>query len=190
MGDLGWMMRRKTGTQSHNGMRTKDLIWLTALGLGLRGGFDLERLSTAIDEAAGRLWAPVLDVLAGCLEEMARSGAIRLSEEGFVTTPQGRQIMSLLMILPPNGPAGCPLNQVCLRLKMAFLDLIPADGRRSHLSSIIDACRGELDECRRRCSACSGLFARHWMLHEEEKLTRDLTLLLSLKDVSSEDGLA
>ena len=182
MGDLGWTMRQRLATQTRTGLQARDLIWLAALGLGLREAFDLEKLSQAIDEAAGRIWTPVLDVMADCLEEMARAGLLGLSDEGFVTTAQGRQSMSMLMALPQGGPAGCPLGQVCLRLKMSFLDLIPLAERKQHLGPIIDACQGELSECRRRCALCStqGSFARHWLRTEEEKLLRDLGLLLSL----------
>jgi len=175
-------------------MQARDLIWLAALGTGARQPFDLDQLGSVIDELAGRIWTPVIDVMASCLEEIHRSGSLTLNESHFATTDQGQQILSMLLG-QPAGPAGCPIGQVGLRLKLAFLDLAPPQERQDHLGLIIEACQDELAECRRRCELCAahGPFGRQWLRHETERLRRDLGLLLSMRDeapVSMMDGLA
>lgn len=181
MGYLGWSLHpdltRTTALQA------KDLIWLAALGTGLRHPFDLQELSESIDDTAGRLWTPVLDVLSGCLEEMLRSQNLACQDGRFSTSPRGREMLGLLMTLPAGQP-GCPLEQVALRMKLAFLDLMPEDDRQAYLGPIISACRNELEECQRRCALCrsQGPFGLHWLRHEADKLRRELQLLLSLQD--------
>jgi hypothetical protein len=121
--------------------------------------------------------------MASCLEEMHRSGSLSFNAGLFATTDQGRQILGLLLG-QPAGPAGCPIGQVGLRLKLAFLDLAPPQERQSHLGPIIEACQGELAECRRRCDLCAanGPFGQQWLRHEAERLRRDLGLLLTMRN--------
>ena len=196
MGSIRWQTQAKGARNSMaaGNMQARDLIWLAALGVGAREAFDLDQLGAVIDDLAGRIWTPVGDVMAGCLEEMHRSGSLNFDQGRYATTDQGRQILGLLLG-QPSGPAGCPLGQVGLRLKLAFLDLVPPRERQDHLGPIIEACRGELAECRRRCELCAthGPFGRQWLRHETERLRRDLGLLLSMRDepaVSMMDGLA
>jgi len=196
MGSIRWQPLAKgtSNNKATGNMQARDLIWLAALGLGSREAFDLEQLCAVIDDLAGRIWTPVVDVMSGCLEEMHRSGSLSFNQGGFTTTDHGRQILGLLLG-QPSGPAGCPIGQVSLRLKLAFLDLAPPQERQCHLGPIIEACQGELAECRRRCELCAahGPFGRQWLRHEAERLRRDLGLLLAMRDeapVSMMDGLA
>lgn len=196
MGSLSWQVKPDgtSGIKNEGRMQARDLIWLAALGTGTREPFDLQQLCAVIDDLAGRIWTPVVDVMASCLEEMHRSGSLSFDTGRFATTDQGRQILGLLLG-QPAGPTGCPIGQVSLRLKLAFLDLAPPQERQCHLGPIIEACQGELAECRRRCELCAahGPFGRQWLRHEAERLRRDLGLLLSMRDeapVSMMDGLA
>jgi len=181
MGNMGWASRSKSARK----MEARDFIWLAALGSGQREAFDLEQLSIVIDDIAGQLWTPSLEVIAGCLEEMLRGGALTQApdkSDHYQTSNEGRQLLSLLMA-QASGPVGCPLGQVGLRLKLAFLDLQAEGDRQPLLDSIIEACRNELGECERRCSICAaqGEFGQQWLRHEAERLRRDLGLLLSMQ---------
>ena len=191
MGSLRW--HTKANSISNN-MQARDLIWLAALGIGARKPFDLEELCATIDDLVGRIWTPVVNVMAGCLEEIHRSGSLAFDQGRFATTEQGQQILGLLLG-QPAGPAGCPIGQVGLRFKLAFLDLASPQERQCHLGPIIEACQGELAECRRRCDLCAadGPFGKQWLRHEAERLRRDLGLLLAMRNeapVSMADGLA
>lgn len=180
MGDMGWMSRH--GAQRR--MEARDFIWMAALGCGQRLSFDLEQLCSAIDDIAGQLWTPSVDVVAGCVEEMVRGGTLLAEgQDRFRTSDDGCQVLALLLG-QTSGPVGCPLGQVGLRMKLAFLDLAPAELRRDHLEPLIESCREALDECLRRCDICAvdGHFGQQWLHHEADRLRRDLKMLLNLRN--------
>jgi hypothetical protein len=181
MGEMGW---NRFGSQRR--MEARDFIWLAALGCGQRLPFDLEDLCLAIDDIAGQVWTPSVDVVAGCIEEMVRGGTLAPvgpAQDRFCTTEAGRQILALLLG-QPCGQVGCPLGQVGLRMKLAFLDLAPNELRREHLDQIIAACRDALEECQRRCDICAaeGRFGQQWLRHEADRLRRDLGALLDMRE--------
>jgi DNA-binding PadR family transcriptional regulator len=162
-------------------MDPRDFIWLTALGTAARAPAEIEDIRTSIDEIAGQLWTPVDEVVVTCLEEMLRSGALRLvaTDRGLMeTTERGRDTLSLLLTFPLGHP-GCQQSRVGHRLKMAFIDLVPPADRRYHLGCAMRACECEIAECERRGQICStqGAFGRLWLDHEAERLRRDLSQL-------------
>lgn len=165
-------------------MAAQDFIWLATLGCACRHGSDLEEVCSVIDDVAGQLWSPVTDVVAACIEEMLRGATLAPlpNQPGFfVTTDTGRQVLSLLLA-QPTGPLGCPLGQVGLRLKLAFMDLVPNSERRQTLIKTIVACQSEIRECERRCLICNsqGAYGQLWLRHEADRLRRDLSLLLEM----------
>lgn len=177
MGYMGFASAVSAG----QGMGPRDFIWVAALGTAARGPVGLDDIRMALDDIVGQLWTPSGEVVGNCVEEMLRSGAVRLTQnrpEKIETTPQGRETLSVLLSIPFSR-SGCLLSQVAHRLKMAFLDLVPESDRRYHLGSAIRACQCEISECERRILACSaqGAFGRLWLDHEAKRLHRDLSLL-------------
>jgi hypothetical protein len=165
-------------------MGPKDFIWLAALGTAARGPASVGDVCLAIDDIAGHLWTPASDVVIGCIEEMLRGGTLRLASDReplFATTDSGRQAISLLLSHPGAG-SSCPLGQVGLRMKLAFIDLVPLAERRRHLSGAIRTCESEIGDCERRCQICSaqGAFGRLWLDHETDRLRHDLSLLQAM----------
>ncbi|TAN70733.1 MAG: hypothetical protein EPN20_05310 [Magnetospirillum sp.] len=169
---------------AHRKMDARDFIWLAALGMAARTPSSLNDICNAIDGIAGPSWAPVTEVVLGCVEEMVRGGNLRETsdqdgvEEVFAITDQGRQTLSLLMAQPIDCPIN-PLGQVGLRLKLAFIDLMPTAERRHQLERVICSLEGELASRERHCDACPGRgsFGRLWRDLDTDRLRREIMLL-------------
>ncbi|MBY0431168.1 MAG: hypothetical protein K2Q10_08220, partial [Rhodospirillales bacterium] len=153
-------------------MDPRDFIWLAALGTAARAQSSLDDICTALDDIVGHLWTPVAEVVIGCLDEMVRGDTLRMvggkcsDSPVFMTTATGLQSLSYLLAKPVARPA-CPLGQVGMRLKLAFIDLMPASECRRTLEGAICAYEGELERCERQCVGCnaSGTFGRRWLEH-------------------------
>lgn len=107
--------------------------------------------------------------------------------ERVTITPRGRKVLERLSAQPTQAP-GTILGQVGLRLKLAFIDLLPPRTRYAALETAIAAHEGELQSRRQHCDACPvrGEFGRLWFDHDCERLHHDIALLRSM--ASRHDG--
>lgn len=163
-------------------MGPRDFIWLAALGGAARGPIDAEAVSAAIEAIAAGQWLPTCQLVADCMDEMARGGNLsETADARYRLTATGRDTLSLLLSLPVPRPASV-LGQVALRLKLAFLDLVDQHERRCHLEGMVCAYEGELAARQSPCATCAarGSYGQLWQSHDLERLHRDLALLRSM----------
>jgi hypothetical protein len=167
-------------------MEAADFIWIAALGTAARGPATTQDICAAIDDIAGHLWTPVFDVVIGCIAEMTRGGRLcRVAGDAFVTTASGRNALGLLLAHPVNHPA-CPLAQVGLRFKLAFLDLAPAERRRDCVDQAVAAYETALAAGRDRPRP-TGAFDRLWRDNDDLRFTRELATLKSIAAACAPD---
>ncbi len=168
-------------------MQARDCLRLAALGNASRMAVTIDDVWVSIEDIAGDLWTPASSVLGDGVSALLDEKALQIvgmtpsAEPLLAITETGRGHLTSLLSRP-LGRAGCPLSQIGLRLKMAFLDLLPAHQRHLPLSSAIQACEGALAEQERRCALCpaQGRFGRMWQDHETDRLRRDLSTLRDL----------
>jgi hypothetical protein len=166
-------------------MEARDFIWLAALGTARRGAATLDDVCMAIDDIAGHLWTPVAEVVVGCVEDMLHDGTLAAYGTGdrFITTSRGDETLALLLALPMAHPA-CPLAQVALRLKLAFVDLVSTELRRRCMEQAAMSYQRALDGQARDCATCGarGPFGRLWHDQDGERLGRELATLRAIAD--------
>lgn len=166
-------------------MEARDFICLAALGTARRGAATRDDVCMAIDDIAGHLWTPVVEVVVGCIEDLLQGGALAAYGAGdrFITTGRGEEALSLLLALPIAHPA-CPLAQVALRLKLAFVDLVAPELRRRCMEQAAAAYQRALDGQARACGGCGaqGLFGRLWRDRDGERMERELATLRTIAD--------
>lgn len=162
-------------------LEPKDFIWLAALGTAARQPSNIDEICLAIDDIADQRWTPVSDLVANTVADMLADGALRQAPrhaDRFEITEMGQEILAAMFARPVGRP-GCLLGEVGFRLKLAFIDLAPAEARHLYLADSIRAYEGEIAACEQRCRHCSvqGRFGRKWLDHETDRLRRDLSLL-------------
>lgn len=168
-------------------MDARDFIWVVALGSAARTGVTLDGIRDAIDRLAGTLWSPVADLVGDAVEEMVRGGHLGAAvdrqdgERRFAATAVGLRTLAALLRLAVPRPLTA-MGQVALRLKLAFVDLLPADERRRQLEAAVAGYETELAD-RRGCAEgqpMQGDLGRRWFDHDTDRLRRDLALLRSM----------
>lgn len=182
---MGFIERLDTKGVAGREMGSRDFIWLAALGTVARGPATLDDICHAIDVITAGQWLPIGELVTASVEEMVRGGHLTIPGQ---TTPlclglgvRGRETLSLLLAQPIGRPASV-FGQVGLRMKLAFLDLVEPDERRSHLDAMITAHADELTMRQSPCDRCParGSFGELWRSHDMERLRRDLALLRSM----------
>jgi DNA-binding PadR family transcriptional regulator len=165
-------------------MEARDFIELAALGTTVRSPANLADIRATLDDVVGHLWSPVGEVVLGCVEDLVRKGLLKArtgdssGQPVFVPTEGGRQHLGRLLSRPTDCPI-CPLGQVALKLKLAFIDLAPAAERRRNLEHIVCVYEREVAGWTRRCGACprQGPLGRMWLDIETDRLQRELAAL-------------
>lgn len=165
----------------------RDLIWLVALGLTSRHPSSLEDVCFALECLTTEHWLPPAHHVETALEDMDRSGhltpirsALRATRR-YVVTESGRQILIRLLIKPIDTP--CALHgQVALRLKLAFLDLLPPEPRRALIACLIQDYEAEVDTLAQQPAHTAPTLAVGEMApllrrHDAARLRDDLDLL-------------
>ncbi len=165
-------------------LEARDLIWLSTLGAATRRRISLDAPLFAIDELAGFAWRPARDVVAAGIDEMLRLGCLELHEGGaeplLGTTAEGHACLLGLMAAKLERPRAL-LGQVGVRLKLAYLDLLPANRRRQVLADLIADHEREIASLRLDLGpAWCGLPGRRWLAADDERLRHDLALLRQL----------
>lgn len=184
----------RTGAAEQMGPR--DFIQLAGLGTAARAPATFDDIRSAIDDIVGHLWTPVTEVVAGCVEDLMRNGCLqvladhRSGERLLAVTASGQQYLGLLLARPTECPL-CPSGQVGLRLKIAFIDLLPEAERRHHLENIACLYERELVEWSRRCASCprQGGLGRMWLDIESDRLHREIKLLRRMARGQAASGL-
>jgi DNA-binding PadR family transcriptional regulator len=167
-------------------MGARDFIDLAALGAAARVSADFGDIRSAIGDIVGHLWTPVSEVIAGCLEDLVRTGCLQAADNRFdqlvfTITETGWQRLRLLLAQPTDCPI-CPLGQVGLKLKLAFIDLAPVSERRHYLEKIVCIYERELGGWVRRCGSCprQGALGRMWLDVETDRLQREIAMLRNM----------
>lgn len=168
-------------------LQARDLLRLAALGGASRMAVTADDIWVSIEDMVGDLWLPAGSVLADAICTLLEEGALHSgtttvhSEPLLTITDSGRNLLASLLSRP-IGRSGCPLSRTSLRLKIAYLDLLPAPQRQLPLTSAIASCEEALAEQERRTTLCpaQGRFGRMWQDHEIDRLRRDLTSLRAL----------
>lgn len=155
-----------------------DYIWLAAMGSAERGPITLENVAQAVDSLAGTLWQPVFQVIADNVALMVE-GDLLDSQDGILAlTGAGRFRLAQLLVQPVQAPLSA-FGQVGVRLKLAFLDLLPPLPRRRQIQSLITAYECEIASRSARCRAwpLNGAIGRKWLDHHMDSLEDGLALL-------------
>lgn len=126
-------------------MDSRDFVWLAVLGLAQRNAAPFDTLGPSIDHLTGAAWIPDPELVFNCVSEMIQGGYVAPHGAGreIKTTDQGARLLCHLMSLPLPAPE-TPSGQVAIRLKMAFLDLLPEAQQSFPLHSIVAAYQAAL----------------------------------------------
>jgi hypothetical protein len=162
-----------------------DYVQIAVLGCAAREPLEAEDLAQAVRTLAGHLWSPtaeLIDEVAGSL--LSGGGLALLPGPRFQVTPTGRRRLLALLGQPVQGPLSA-FGQVGVRLKLAFLDLLPEGARRHQVSALICAYEGEIAARGTRCTAwpINGSLGRAWLDHQMDGLEDGLTLLKRLAEI-------
>ncbi|RAU22695.1 hypothetical protein CU669_06760 [Paramagnetospirillum kuznetsovii] len=159
-------------------LTASDYIWLAALGAAERGPITLDSIASAVESLAGCLWQPVFEVIADNVDEMAKGGFLDEQDGRIMLTPPGRFCLAQLLARPVHAPLSA-FGQVGVRLKMAFLDLLPKPSRQRQIQALIVAYECEIASRSTRCGAwpLSGMLGRGWLDHQMDTLEDSLHLL-------------
>jgi DNA-binding PadR family transcriptional regulator len=176
-------------------MEARDFIDLAALGSAARVPADFGDICSAIDDIVGHLWTPVSEVVAGCIENLVRTACLQTTNNSpdelvFTITETGWQRLRLLLAQPTDCPI-CPLGQVGLKLKLAFIDLTSTSERKRHLENIVCIYERELSGWVRRCGSCprQGALGRMWLDVETDRLQREIMMLRRMVTGQTVSGL-
>ncbi|CAA7613719.1 hypothetical protein [Magnetospirillum sp. SS-4] len=161
-------------------MTPSDYIWLAALGCAERGPITIEDVGLAVEALAGPLWSPTGQVVFDTVEALVEHGHLSCppGEEKLSLTGSGRRRLLDLLTQPVPAPLSA-FGQAGLRLKLAFLDVLPPILRRHQINGIIHAYECEMAARASRCAAWpfNGPLGRKWLDHHMDGLEDGLALL-------------
>lgn len=161
-------------------MTPSDYIWLAALGCAERGPITIEDVGLAVDALAGPLWSPTGQVVFDTVEMLVERGylSVQAEDERLSLSGAGRRRLLELLTQPVPAPLSA-FGQVGLRLKLAFLDILPPILRRHQLNGIIYAYECEMAKRASRCPAwpVNGPLGRKWLDHHMDGLEDGVALL-------------
>lgn len=167
----------------HRVMTARDYIWLAVLGAAERRPLTMEAAAQAVKTLAGPLWSPVSELIFDAMDDMLAEGLLNSLDRSsrLAITGEGRQRLMELVALPLVSPA-TPFGQVGMRLKLAFLDLVPPSIRQRQIGSILTACQCEIATRTTACPAweLNGPYGRAWLDHQVETLEETVTILRKL----------
>lgn len=160
-----------------------DYICLAALGTAERSPITMEDVVTAVDALAAPLWVPVFDMVFDTVTDLVERGCLNadLRAETFSLTGIGRRRLMDLLSQPVQAPMSS-FGQVGVRLKLAFLHILPPILRRHQIIAIIRAYECEMAARAARCQAwqLNGPMGQRWLDHQMDALEDGLDLLRRL----------
>ncbi|MDO8606406.1 MAG: hypothetical protein Q7R40_07725 [Phaeospirillum sp.] len=161
-------------------MTASDYIWLATLGCAARGPIGIDDVGQAIAALAGPLWSPSGQVVFDSVEAILDRGLLLGDAAGdrLSITDSGRRQLSFLLTLPVPSPLSA-FGQVGIRLKMAFIDILPPALMRHQIVGVIHAYECEVANRSVRCQAwpLNGSIGRKWLDHQVDTLEDGLALL-------------
>lgn len=160
-------------------MTPRGAIWLAALGAATRLGVTQDEIGQIVQFLSQPSWEPSTSLVGEAVYDLvAESHLISQpplrGEPRFVPSATGSSSFRRLM-LTKIGNVPSPFGQACLRIKLAFIDLLPSCDRARLLEIIARNYERELIVRRnRRPPFQIGLFGQSWRDQETEHLRRDL----------------
>jgi len=149
----------------------KEALRLAALGMLAERPMSYGELARAVREFVDRIMGPSPEAMGGSLELLRVEGLIGQDAGGdgaaLSLTAKGRAQFVTLMLATVRAPFN-DLNKLVVALKLRFLELLPAEGRRDQTGLLVEACRVELArllDLRSRESGRGGLFLA-WLDHD------------------------
>lgn len=190
------MTAHTAASESRRTMETRDFIWLAALGSAARAPVTVGDVRAAIDRSAGALLSPVGQVIEDAVADMVCRGNLSTQLDGacearFASTAAGQQTLARILGLAVPLPSSA-MGQVAVRLKLAFVDLLPPWSRKREIDALIAAYEDEVIGRRLRCQTCPvrGTFGQMWFDHDLDLIRRELALLRRMAELSLEPSAA
>lgn len=154
-------------------MTARDYIWLAVLGAVERAPLSMEEVERAVAALSGPAWTPVTQLIYDAVDEMLEDGLLNPVERSLrlAITGEGRRRLHDLVGQPLAAPLST-FGQVGIRLKLAFLDLVPQAVRHRQIDAILRACDCEIAARTASCPAwaLNGPLGRAWLDHQVEAL--------------------
>jgi DNA-binding PadR family transcriptional regulator len=126
----------------------KEALRLAALGMLAERPMSYGELARSVRDFVDRIMGPSPEAMGSSLELLRVEGLIGQQPGGDATAPlsltaKGRAEFVTLMLATVRTPFN-DLNKLVVALKLRFLPLLPAEGRRDQTTLLIESCRVEL----------------------------------------------
>ncbi len=126
----------------------KEALRLAALGMLAERPMTYGELARAVREFVDRIMGPSPEAMGSSLELLRVEGLVGQGGAGGAAEPlaltaKGHGEFVNLMLATVRTPFN-DLNKLVVALKLRFLPLLPAEGRRDQTALLIEACRVEL----------------------------------------------
>ncbi|MDK9722157.1 MAG: hypothetical protein OEL53_13350 [Rhodospirillales bacterium] len=160
-------------------MTPRGAIWLAALGAASRMGVTQDEIGQIVQFLSQPSWGPSTSLIDEAVHDLVQESHLigqppLQGEPRFVPTVSGSSSFRRLM-LTRIGHVPSPFGQACLRVKLAFIDLLAPSDRSQLLEIVARNYERELILRRnRRPPFQIGLFGQSWRDLETEHLRRDL----------------
>lgn len=160
-------------------MTPGSAIRLAALGAAARLGVTQDEISRVVQFLSQPSWEPSTSLVDEAVYDLVGESHLigqppLQGEPRFVPTSAGSSAFRRLM-MTKIGNLPSPFGQACLRIKLAFIDLLPSCDRSQLLEIVARNYERELIVRRnRRPPFQVGLFGQSWRDREMEHLRRDL----------------
>lgn len=176
--------RRHTSIRRH--LDARDYIWLATLGSVTRGALPIDDVAPIVAGLAGPLWAPTGQLIADAIDEMVVTDLLGTTRAGdgqlrLTGTIPGRARLHDLLVQSVHAPLTA-FGQVGVRIKLAFLDLLPAPQRQRQIEALTVAYECEIAGRSGACPAWAhnGPLGRLWLDAQVSGLEDGLALLRRL----------
>ncbi|ARJ65810.1 hypothetical protein WV31_09130 [Magnetospirillum sp. ME-1] len=169
--------------QNRRAMTARDYIWLAVLGAVERAPLSVDDAIQAVAALTGPAWAPVSQLIFDAMDDMLADGLLNPVERStrLAITGDGRRRLHDLIAQPLTAPLST-FGQVGIRLKLAFLDLVPPAVRRRQIDALLRSCDCELSTRTSTCPAwaLNGALGRVWLDHQVDALEETAEVLRRL----------
>lgn len=178
--------RREQGAETRCGqgvMSGRDAIGLALLGAARRKPATQDELQEVLLLLAWPSWSPSSALIDEVCYDLVEGGYLKAALPPglprFDPSVKGFALFGALM-LKRASPYLSPFGQTCIRLKLAFIDMLPEQRRRTLLESIAQASERELILRRRQDRPdVAGWLGQSWMNSEADQIRRQLVGLRS-----------
>jgi hypothetical protein len=164
-------------------LTASDYVRLAILGCAVRCPIFPDDIVRSVESLAGPLWAPSGHLVLDAIEVMVGMGYLANGEGGLglLITGPGRRALTGLLTQPVSSPLSA-FGQVGIRLKMAFLDILPPILRRHQIAGLIHAYECDLatQTAGGESWPLNGVIGRNWLDHQMDMLEDGIALLRRL----------